>query len=186
MCRDLGCRKALVPSLPCGLEVTGREVICLQGGIKPLPGSVLWKQPVTSPVVHTVTFLSTLCPAEGTQSCPAPSVIKWVTDSQEVKVFVSPLGHIWKHSTSFARSEAGPWSLGDFWELSVLKQCREEVICPFPSRSWSSNTLATWCELRTADTLEKTLILGKIESRRIRGCRGWDGWMASLIQGTWI
>ena len=34
--------------------------------------------------------------------------------------------------------------------------------------SWNSNTLATWCE-RRADSLEKTLMLGKIEGRRRRG-----------------
>ena len=37
-----------------------------------------------------------------------------------------------------------------------------------------------------ADSLEKTQMLGKIEGRRIRGDRGWDGWMASLTQWTWV
>ena len=36
--------------------------------------------------------------------------------------------------------------------------------------------------MRRADSFEKTLMLGKIESRRRRGRRGWDGWMASLTQ----
>ena len=36
--------------------------------------------------------------------------------------------------------------------------------------------------MRTADSLEKSLILGKIEGRRRRGIRGGDGWMASLMQ----
>ena len=37
-----------------------------------------------------------------------------------------------------------------------------------------------------ADSLEKTLMLGKIEGRRRRGRHGagGDGWMASLIQRT--
>ena len=35
------------------------------------------------------------------------------------------------------------------------------------------------------NSLEKTLRLGKIEGRRRRGDRGWDGWMASLTQWTW-
>ena len=33
------------------------------------------------------------------------------------------------------------------------------------------------------DSLDKTLMLGKIEGRRRRG---WDGWMASPIQWTWV
>ena len=33
-----------------------------------------------------------------------------------------------------------------------------------------------------ADSLEKTLMLGKIEGRRRRDDRGWDGWMASPTQ----
>ena len=36
------------------------------------------------------------------------------------------------------------------------------------------------------DSFEKTLMLGKIEGRRRSGRRGWDGWMASLTQWTWI
>ena len=36
------------------------------------------------------------------------------------------------------------------------------------------------------DSLEKTLMRGKIEGRRRRENRGWDGWMASLTQLTWV
>ena len=35
--------------------------------------------------------------------------------------------------------------------------------------------------MRRANSLEKTLMLGKIEGKRKRGC---DGWMASLTQHT--
>ena len=37
-----------------------------------------------------------------------------------------------------------------------------------------------------ANSLDKTLILGKIEGRKRRGYRGWDGWMASPTQWTWV
>ena len=37
-----------------------------------------------------------------------------------------------------------------------------------------------------ADSREKTLMLGKTEGRRRRDDRGWDGWMASLTQWTWV
>ena len=37
------------------------------------------------------------------------------------------------------------------------------------------------------DSLEKTLMLGKIEGRKgERDGRGWDGWMASSTQWTWV
>ena len=36
------------------------------------------------------------------------------------------------------------------------------------------------------DSFEKTLMLGKIESRRRGDNRGWDGWMASPTQWTWV
>ena len=36
------------------------------------------------------------------------------------------------------------------------------------------------------DSFEKTLILTKIKSRRKRDNRGWDGWMASPTQWTWV
>ena len=40
--------------------------------------------------------------------------------------------------------------------------------------------------MQRANSLEKTLILGKIEGRRRRDYRAWDGWMASLTHGTWV
>ena len=40
--------------------------------------------------------------------------------------------------------------------------------------------------IRRTDSLEKTLMLGKIEGRREGDNRGWDGWMASLTQWTWV
>ena len=45
-------------------------------------------------------------------------------------------------------------------------------------KDWRSSTLAMWW----ADSLEKTLMLGKIEGRRRRG---WDDWMTSPMQWSW-
>ena len=39
---------------------------------------------------------------------------------------------------------------------------------------------------RRTDSLEKTLMLGKIESGGEGDNRGWDGWMASPTQWTWV
>ena len=40
--------------------------------------------------------------------------------------------------------------------------------------------------MQRTDSFEKTLKLGKIEGRRRRDDRGWDGWMASLTRRTWV
>ena len=40
--------------------------------------------------------------------------------------------------------------------------------------------------IRRTDSLEKTLMLGKIEGRGEGDDRGWDGWMASLTWWTWV
>ena len=49
---------------------------------------------------------------------------------------------------------------------SLLKEISPDTHWKDWCWSWSSNILATWCE---ADSLEKTLMLGKIEGRRRRG-----------------
>ena len=40
--------------------------------------------------------------------------------------------------------------------------------------------------MRRTDTLEKTLMLGKIEAGGEGDNRGWDGWMAAPTQHTWV
>ena len=37
-----------------------------------------------------------------------------------------------------------------------------------------------------ANSLEKTLMLGKLRAEREEGDRGWDGWMASPTRWTWV
>ena len=40
--------------------------------------------------------------------------------------------------------------------------------------------------MRRVDSLEKTLMLGRIAGRRRGDDRGWDGWMASSTRWTWV
>ena len=40
--------------------------------------------------------------------------------------------------------------------------------------------------MRRTDPLEKTLMLGKMRAGEDEDDRGWDGWMASLTQWTWV
>ena len=67
---------------------------------------------------------------------------------------------------------------------SILKEISpkyslEELMLKLKLQSFGHLTWRT-------DSLEKTLMLGKIEGRRRRRHRGWDGWMASPTQWTWI
>ena len=49
--------------------------------------------------------------------------------------------------------------------------------------SWNSNTLATWCEELTH--LKRPWCWERLKAREGDN-RGWDGWMASVTQWTWV
>ena len=50
--------------------------------------------------------------------------------------------------------------------------------------SWSSNTLATWCEELTH--LRRPWCWERLKAGGEGDDRGWDGWMASLTRWTWV
>ena len=50
--------------------------------------------------------------------------------------------------------------------------------------SWSSKTLATWCEKPTH--WKRPWCWERLKAGEEGGNRGWDGWMASLTQWTWV
>ena len=50
--------------------------------------------------------------------------------------------------------------------------------------SWNSNPLATWCEELTH--LKRLWYWERFRAGGEGGDRGWDGWMASLTQWTWV
>ena len=50
--------------------------------------------------------------------------------------------------------------------------------------SWSSNTLATWCKEMTY--WKRLWYWERLKAGGEGGNRGWDGWMASSIQWTWV
>ena len=50
--------------------------------------------------------------------------------------------------------------------------------------SWNSNTLATWCEELTH--LKRPWCWERLRAGGAGEGRGWDGWMASLTQWTWV
>ena len=50
--------------------------------------------------------------------------------------------------------------------------------------SWNSNTLATWCKELTH--LKRPWCWERLRAGREGDDRGWDGWMASPTQWTWV
>ena len=50
--------------------------------------------------------------------------------------------------------------------------------------SWNSNTLATWCEELTH--LKRPCCWERLKAEGEGDDRGWDVWMASLTQWTWV
>ena len=71
---------------------------------------------------------------------------------------------------------------------------KTKPVNPKGNQSWifigrtdvEAETPILWPPDAKSCSFEKTLMLGKIEGRRRRGNRGWDGWMASPTQWTWV
>ena len=66
-----------------------------------------------------------------------------------------------------------------FWRRSVLGVHWKDWCW-----SWNSNTLATWCEELTH--LKRPWCWERLRAGGEGDDRGWDGWMASPTQWTWV
>ena len=79
----------------------------------------------------------------------------------------------------------------DFWEWLGLQRSNRSILKEIsPDYSLEGPMLKLKVQyfghlIRRTDSLEKTLMLGKIEVGGEGGDRGWEGWMASLPQWTW-
>ena len=109
-------------------------------------------------------------------------------------------GHIWMWELDHKEG----WALKNwcFWTVVLEKtlenplDCKEiQPVTPngnqswvFVGRtdgwSWSSNPLPTWCEEVTH--LKRPWCWERSKAGGERDDRGWDGWMASLTQWTWV
>ena len=65
------------------------------------------------------------------------------------------------------------------WRKSVLN-----IHCKDWCWSWNSNTLATWCKELT--NLKRPWCWERLRTGGEGDDRGWDGWMASPTQWTWV
>ena len=116
---------------------------------------------------------------------------------------------LYSQSYSLSNTRTGMWELdhkkAEFWRTDVFKLWwwRRLLRVPWTVRRSNRSILkksnpeysleGLMLKLQyfghlmgRANSLEKTLMLGKTEGRRRRGNRGWDGWMASPIHRTWV
>ena len=107
-------------------------------------------------------------------------------------------GHVWMWEVDYKES----WVLKNwcFWTVVLEKTLESPLDCkeiksvnPIGNQSWifigrtdaEAEAPIFGHLMWRADSLEKILILWKIEGRKRRGNRGWDCWMASPTQWTW-
>ena len=67
---------------------------------------------------------------------------------------------------------------------SILKEVNPEYYWKYWCWSWSYNTLATWCEELTQ--WKRSWCWERLRAAGEGADRGWDGWMASPTQRTWV
>ena len=107
--------------------------------------------------------------------------------------------HVWLGELDYKES----WVLKKwlFWTVVLEKTLEHPLACkeiqpvhPKGDQSWvfigrtdaEAETPIVWPPDAKNHSLEKTLMLGKIEGRRRRGQQGWDGWMASPMRWIWV
>ena len=107
--------------------------------------------------------------------------------------------HVWMLELDYKES----WSLKHwcFWTVVLEKTLESPLDCkeikpvnPKGSQSWifigrtdtEAETPILWPPDRKNYSFEKTLRLGKMSTGEEGDDRGWDGWMASPTQWTWV
>ena len=75
-----------------------------------------------------------------------------------------------------------PWTARS--NQSILKEINPEYSFKGLIWSWNSNILATWCKELTHG--KRCWCWARLKAGGELGDRGWDGWMASLTQWTWV
>ena len=108
-------------------------------------------------------------------------------------------GHVWMWELDYKENWCPKnWC---FWTVVLEKTLESPLVCKeiqpvilkeiSPGCSleglmlkWNSNTLATWC--RKLTYLKRPWCWEKLRAREEGDDRGWNGWMASPTQWTWV
>ena len=97
------------------------------------------------------------------------------TERQRINVF-----ELW----SWRRLLRVPWTVRRSSQSTSLRKSNLKIHWKDWCWSWSSNTLAIWCEEPTY--LKRPWCWERLKAGGDGDYRGWDGWMASLTQWTWV
>ena len=112
-----------------------------------------------------------------------------------VKAMIFPVVMYGCESWTVKKAERWRIDVFELWcwrrlSFESLWDCKEiQPVHPKGDQSWvfigrtdvETDTPILWPPMRRADSFEKTLMLGGEGDDR-----GWDGWMASLTQWTWV
>ena len=71
-----------------------------------------------------------------------------------------------------------------FWHVIIQRYKFLKAFFAVLHQFWSSNTLATWCKQLTQR--KSPWCWERLKAKGQEGSRGWDGWMASPTQWTWV
>ena len=105
----------------------------------------------------------------------------WELDYKESWVPKIDVFELW----CWRRLSSVPWTAKRFSQ-SILKEISPEYSLEVLMLKLKLKLQYFGHLLQRTDSLEKTLMLGKIEGRRRRGWQRMNGWMASLTQWTWV
>ena len=149
------------------------------------PGSELW--------IHALCYMSK------DRYFTLPEGINFVNKSPSSQGYGFSSGHVWMWELDYKESWAPKnWC---FWTVVLEKTLEspldyKEIQLVHPKGdqswvfiedwcwSWNSNTLATWCEELTP--LKRPWCWERLRAGGEGDDRGWDGWMASPTEWTWV
>ena len=115
-----------------------------------------------------------------------------------VKAMILPVVLYGRESWTIKKVEhqkTDAFELQCWWRLkSPLDSEEIQLVNPKGNQPWifiertdaEAEAPILWTTEQRADSLKRTLMLGKIEARRRRGATGWDGWRASPTQWRWV
>ena len=153
---------------------------CRRPGFDPWGGKIPWRRGC----LPTLVFL----PGEfhGQRSlagcslwgCKEADTTEWLT------LHTSEVFSLWLHKARGGRERAWAAGISSYKDQSILKEISPEYSLEGLSWSWSSNTLATWCE--ELIQWKRPWCWERLKTGGEGDNRGWDSWNASLTQWAWV